>query len=36
MMNLSDIKDPSFLNDLSTKELVELSNDIRTFLVESL
>ncbi len=36
MINLSDIKDPSFLNDLSTKELVELSKDIRTFLIESL
>lgn len=36
MINLSEIKDPSFLNDLSTKELVELSNEIRTFLIESL
>jgi len=36
MINLSDIKDPSFLNDLSIKELNELSSDIRTFLIESL
>ena len=36
MINLSDIKDPSFLNDLSIKELEELSSNIRTFLIESL
>lgn len=36
MVNLSEIKDPSFLKELSVKELVELSNDIRTFLIESL
>jgi len=36
MINLSDIKDPSFLKDLTNKELVELSKDIRTFLIESL
>ncbi len=36
MVNLSDIKDPSFLNDLSNKELEELSKKIRTFLIESL
>ncbi len=36
MVNLSDIKDPSFLNELTNKELVELSKNIRTFLIESL
>ncbi|MCK5388098.1 MAG: 1-deoxy-D-xylulose-5-phosphate synthase, partial [Candidatus Izimaplasma sp.] len=35
-MNLSEIKDPSFLNDLTNKELEELSKKIRTFLIESL
>lgn len=36
MVNLSEIKDPSFLNDLTNKELEELSKEIRTFLIESL
>lgn len=33
-MNLKDIKDPSFLKDLSEKELKTLAEDIRAFLVE--
>ena len=35
MMNLQDIKDPSFLKDLNKQELVQLSADIREFLVDS-
>ncbi len=35
MVNLKEIKDPSFLSDLSIKELEELSKDIRSFLIES-
>jgi 1-deoxy-D-xylulose-5-phosphate synthase len=35
-MNLFDIKDPSFLKNLSLAELKELSEDIRSFLIESL
>ncbi len=35
MINLKEIKDPSFLSDLSIKELNELSKEIRTFLIES-
>ncbi len=34
MINLNEIKDPSFLSDLSVKELEELSKEIRTFLIE--
>ena len=34
MINLYEIKDPSFLSDLSVKELEELSKEIRTFLIE--
>ncbi len=34
MINLHEIKDPSFLSDLSIKELEELSRDIREFLIE--
>ncbi|MCD6482577.1 MAG: 1-deoxy-D-xylulose-5-phosphate synthase [Candidatus Izimaplasma sp.] len=34
MINLYEIKDPSFLSDLSIKELEELSKEIRTFLIE--
>lgn len=34
-MNLYDIKDPSFLRDLSIKELKELAEDIRKFLIEN-
>jgi len=34
MVNLYEIKDPSFLSDLSVKELEELSKEIRTFLIE--
>ncbi len=33
-MNLTDIKDPSFIKDLSEKELKALAKEIRTFLVE--
>lgn len=33
-MNVKDIKDPSFLKDLSEKELKALADDIRDFLVE--
>ncbi|MBE0701412.1 MAG: 1-deoxy-D-xylulose-5-phosphate synthase [Acholeplasmataceae bacterium] len=35
-MNLSDIKDPSFLKTLKTKELYELADQIRSFLTESI
>lgn len=35
-MDLLSIKDPSFLKGLSTKELEELSQDIRQFLIEKL
>ncbi len=34
MINLNEIKDPSFLSDLSVKELEELSKEIRSFLIE--
>lgn len=34
-MNLLEIKDPSFVKDLSNKELLSLVNDIRTFLIEN-
>ena len=36
MFNLLDIKDPSFIKDLSISELKELANDIRTFLIENI
>jgi 1-deoxy-D-xylulose-5-phosphate synthase len=32
-MNLEDIKDPSFLKDLSIEELEQLSEDIRNFII---
>ena len=32
-MDISKIKDPSFLKDLKTKELVLLAKDIREFLI---
>ena len=35
-MNLYDIKDPSFLKELSYKELKQLACDIRSFLVEQI
>ncbi len=35
-MNLLDIKDPQFLKDLSIKELNELSQEIRSFLIENI
>ena len=35
-MNLFDIKDPQFLKDLSIKQLNELSEDIRSFLIENI
>jgi 1-deoxy-D-xylulose-5-phosphate synthase len=35
-MDLLSIKDPSFLKDLSNKELESLGNDIRKFLIEKL
>jgi 1-deoxy-D-xylulose-5-phosphate synthase len=35
-MNVYDIKDPQFLKDLSIKELVSLSEDIRAFLIENI
>ncbi|MBQ1506358.1 MAG: 1-deoxy-D-xylulose-5-phosphate synthase [Erysipelotrichales bacterium] len=34
-MKITDIKDPSFLKDLSVEQLEELSDDIRRFLIES-
>ncbi len=36
MFNLLDIKDPIFLKELNNKELIELSNTIRDFLVEKI
>ena len=35
MINLYDIKDPKFLRDLSIKELKELAEEIRKFLIEN-
>lgn len=35
-MNIKDIKDPTFLNTMSIKELEKLSDEIRTFLIASL
>ena len=35
-MNLFDIKDPSFLKDLSIKKLQNLANEIRAFLIEEI
>lgn len=35
-MNIKDIKDPSFLKSLDHKELKRLSEEIRTFLIESI
>ena len=34
MINLYDIKDPTFLDDLSTEELMKLSEEIRSFIIE--
>lgn len=34
-MNIEDIKDPAFLKDLSYKELDELANDIRKYIIET-
>ena len=34
-MKIEDIKDPKFLKDLSYKELDELANDIRKFILET-
>ncbi len=36
MIDLQGIKDPSFLSDLTVKELDELSKEIRTFLIEKI
>lgn len=36
MINLLEIKDPSFLHDLTIKELEELSEQIRAFLIEKI
>lgn len=35
-MNLEDIKDPSFLQELSISEMQDLANDIRKFLIQSI
>jgi 1-deoxy-D-xylulose-5-phosphate synthase len=35
-MNIRDIKDPSFLKNLSIDELNELASDIRSFLIENI
>ncbi|TFD92521.1 1-deoxy-D-xylulose-5-phosphate synthase [Jeotgalibacillus sp. R-1-5s-1] len=35
-MDVTKIKDPAFLKDLSKEELIELSQDIRDFLIENL
>ena len=34
-MNIEDIKDPTFLKDLSFNELDELANDIRKYIIET-
>lgn len=34
-MDLNKIKDPSFLNELSTQELTDLSEEIRQFIIEN-
>ena len=36
MIDLENIKDPSFIKDLSIKELKELAKDIRKFLIENI
>ena len=36
MINLEDIKDPSFVKDLSIKELKELASQIRKFLIDNI
>jgi 1-deoxy-D-xylulose-5-phosphate synthase len=36
MIDLLNIKDPDFLKDLDRKELIELSSEIRTFLIEKI
>ena len=36
MIDLLEIKDPSFIKDLSIKELKELANEIRSFLIENI
>ena len=35
-MNLNDIKDPSFLKNLSVKEMQQLAEDIRVFLIDTI
>mgnify|MGYP001147290229 CR=1 FL=1 len=36
MIDLLNITDPEFLKDMDRKELVELSSEIRTFLIEKI
>ncbi len=36
MINLEEIKDPSFIKDLSIKELKELASEIRKFLIDNI
>ena len=36
MINLLEIKDPSFIKNLSIKELKELASEIRKFLIENI
>ena len=36
MFNLYDIKDPSFLKELTVEELQQLADDIRHFLIQTL
>ena len=36
MINLLEIKDPSFIKNLSIKELKELASEIRNFLIENI
>lgn len=35
MTNIKDIKDPSFLKEMDEKQLTQLANDIREFLIDS-
>src|SRR3989339_1454379 len=35
-MNLTDIKDPSFLKEMNHKELKKLADEIRLFLIDSI
>lgn len=36
MFDIKNIKDPSFIKNLTIKEKKELANDLRTFLIENI